>query len=572
MDRVCIVGGGATAGALLWCLAQSESARAEISSVTIIHDGQALGGHSFTVDVTRTYDGKAVTLPVDLGVQLVSPMLYANLHLMLETVPEIASAAPVTEFDSLRLACGFPDRDGKAMNWANFDAYQNPATFSMYTEAMRRNATTFQDFTEVALLTSAKESLSDYFANQGLQYGSEQDCQDFLNYFMYPYLSIINGYGASLMDEMLFADIAPLFMKVPLNTGPLASFTSEGKGWQRFTNGAGSWVQAMADVGAKSIPTSITRTSTVTSVQTDESTGKVTVSWSPAPGATTPGGQDVFDKVFLTVDINVCADLLADNVYWNDHLKQYLDKPLWELQPGYCVIHEDPTVLSPHLRNTDGQTGFEQETLQFTAYFAPQADYPYYDLFGTYTTYIQENLLQNPAAKGLYNTMYGYIPTWVGDPKAAYAAQQTNPQYGPETPPVPNPDTWHHAQAWTHGHFAPSVVSPARKALYNAQAPGKSRSYPTQKPTGVYIAGNNTTYDSEDGALEAAMIIAGWAYDVPYPLLRAGLHTHLWPAQLIGHWIYSTYFDLMFPGHAPSDPSHRLWGLLAGMRHVQDAS
>jgi predicted NAD/FAD-binding protein len=96
-ESVCIIGGGATGAALLWCLAQDDRARAE-TTVTLLHEGSDLGGHSLTVPVSR--GGK--TLDVDLGVQLISPLIYANVRLMLG-LDDFAPMVPMTDYDEVNL-------------------------------------------------------------------------------------------------------------------------------------------------------------------------------------------------------------------------------------------------------------------------------------------------------------------------------------------------------------------------------------------------------------------------------------------------------------------------------------
>jgi hypothetical protein len=543
MEQVCIIGGGATGAALLWCLAQDEQARAE-TQVTLIHNGEQLGGHSLTVPVPHG----GTTVNVDLGVQLISPMIYANLRLMLG-LDSFSSLVPMTDFDELYLAFAYPDLNGAPQNWSNFPAYQGDPLFAMYTPQMRSNSETFQNFMEFAMIGGwAGKSVQDYFASAN-GYGSAQDKQNWIDYWLWPYLSIINGYGAALMDETLVGDLIPFFLSLPGFDTPLGSFTDPGKGWQRFTKGAQSWVLAMALVANQLQPGSTVLTRcTVTEIETPTSGDtRPVVVWKDGNGAT---NSQTFDKVVTTLDMQTNAALLANSPYWADVYSKHIDPSVWSLQPGACYIHTDPDVLSPHLRNTNGQTGFEQETLQFTAYFSPQAAYPYYDLYKTYTTYIQSSLLGNPAAAGVYNTMYGYIPD-------------------PSVDPMPDPDSIVYSQTWIHSKFAPSFASGAKKSLYLAQAPGATKSYPGQPPSGVYFAGNNTTYDSEDGALEAAMIIAKYAFNVEYPFWSLPPDDRHLVTQALAIFLYDTYTEIMFPGTVASHPSGHWYGFAASAaRHA----
>ena len=57
------------------------------------------------------------------------------------------------------------------------------------------------------------KSLKEYFAEHGSEY---EDEQYFVHYFLWPYLSIINGYGAALMGETTVGDLIPFFAKIPL--------------------------------------------------------------------------------------------------------------------------------------------------------------------------------------------------------------------------------------------------------------------------------------------------------------------------------------------------------------------
>ena len=535
-ETVCIIGGGATGAALLWCLAQDEQARSE-TTVTLIHDGVEVGGHSLTVPVTH---GKK-TFYVDLGVQLISPMIYANVHLMLG-LDEFARAVPMTDYDELKLACAYPDLNGAPRNWANFDAYQGDPLFALYSPQMRENSHRFQLFLETAAFRGwAGKSVQDYFAAAD-GYGSPQDQQDWIDYFLWPYLSIINGYGAALMDQTLVGDLIPFFMTLPGFDTPLGSFTKPGRGWQRFTHGAQSWVQAMVRIAQALTPSTVLTGCTVTEIVTPQSGDmRPQVFWTDSDGGK---HNETFDKVVSTLDMQTNASLLQQSPYWAGVYKDHIDPSVWSLQPGACYIHTDPTVLAPRLRNGDGQKGFEQETLQFTATSAPQKDYPYYDLYKTYTTYIQANLLGDPDAAGIYNTMYGYIP-----------------ERGVDT--MPDPDSIVHSSPWIHSKFAPSYAADAKKTLYEAQAPGKSKSYPGQPPTGVYFAGNNTTYDSEDGALEAAMIIAGYAFGVDYPFLNLPHDDRHLISQALGWFLYSSYYGIMFPDALEAHPSGHWYGLAA---------
>lgn len=134
---------------------------------------------------------------------------------------------------------------------------------------------------------------------------------------------------------------------------------------------------------------------------------------------------------------------------------------------------------------------------------------------------------------------------------------------------MPDPDSVIYSQTWIHSKFAPSFASDAKKSPYQAQAPAATRSYAGQPPSGVYFAGNNTTYDSEDGALEAAMIIAKCAFDVEYPFWSMPPDDRHLISQALGIFLYHTYTEVMFPGSVEGHPSGHIFGFAANAaRHA----
>jgi glycine/D-amino acid oxidase-like deaminating enzyme len=514
-NRVCIIGGGATGAALLWALSQAPNSNWDI---TLMHDGPALGGHSLTQYVP--WNGQ--TFPVDVGVQFISPMLYPNVRVMLER-PEFGSRVPVTAYDALKIACAFPrNAQGAPANWGNFPDYQSGPNFALYDEDMRYDANVFQNFLQTVpfdFKTWGMKSLQDYFDNPPQTY---RNLQQFINFFVAPYLSIINGYGAALMDQTLIVEMLPLFDIIPLEKTPLGSFTQPGTGWQRFTNGAQSWVQAMADVAQTYKPSKILLNTHANFVSTDQSSGEVTVVYKTEPTAVIQSAT--FDKVVLTTDMWTNSKLLnnpQNTYFWNNLYQQYVgygrdvnNNPLgqpvvWDLMWGQCYIHSDSSMLSPDLTQ-------QEETLQFTAYYAPTSG-GNFDLAKTYTTYMQENLLAGPGAKGLYLTMYGYIPSPANGDK------------------VPDPSKVIYTTPWTHGKWTPAFMGGAKGNLHLAQGLGKI-SYPGQMNTNVYFAGNNTTTDAEEGALDSALAIAEYAFGVDYPF-----------TSFEAFAMYDIYRGVMFP-------------------------
>jgi hypothetical protein len=514
---VCIIGGGAAGVGLWWTLAQPGQPGADWE-VTLIHDGEALGGHALTVSVP--YNGK--TFAVDTGVQFYIPLLYPNVDQLVKH-PGIAERVPVVDYDQLQVACAFPRLDGQPRNWGNFDAYRGGTTFAMYTEAMYGDAQRFQDFIDGALFEGwGSKTVAEYFSSLKIPY-EQQD--DFLNYFLFPYLSIINGYGASLSDQVTFDDLVPLFAHVPGIWPGLGSFTHPGSGYRRFVNGASSLIQAMADQAQQLKPARLWLNSRVLGVTAAaQLPGPVEVTWGPGQG---PVVSDSFDKVVITTDINTAADLLdneANQTLWSDLYSKYLDKKDWPLLPGKCYIHTDRKVLSPDITQAE-------ESLQFTAYFAGQTKYPYYDMFKTYTTYLQENIHGDPAAAGLYLTMYGYIP---------------DPAKGDT---VPDEESVIFEEVWSHGMWLPTFMLAAKRNLHLAQGRGVKLSYPGQLDTGIYIAGNNTTADSLEHAFISGAVMANYAFGAPFPF---GFH----PAAFGMYELF--YKEFMFPAATVSARRARL--------------
>jgi len=526
---VCIIGGGATGVSLLWALSQDAQASEEWD-ITLIHNQPTVGGHSLTYPVQQ--NGK--TFPIDIGVQFISPMMYPNVHVMLGR-PEFKSRVPMNNYDSLKIACAFPPLNGQPMNWGNFPEYQQGSNFALYNSDMQFDIDQFQAFIELCLVDGwSMKTLQNYFDNPPTPYRNQTD---FINYILSPYLSIINGYGNALLNQTTFVDMFPLFATLPLPQSwgfptPLGSFSQPGTGWQRFANGAQSWVEAMEEVAQTYTSSNIILNSNVSAVWTDQSTGQVTVQWLDGNGQS---HSQVFDKVVMTTDMWTNSKILNNtqnqyfwnNVYNNPQFKYPIGygrdqnmNPLgtpvtWDLMWGKCYIHTDSSMLSPSLMQ-------QEETLQFNAYYAPGTDNGNYNLIDTFTTYIQKNVLNDPDADGLYLTMYGYIP---------------DPSKGQK---VPDASKVLFSEPWTHGSWTPSTMDGPKTNLYMAQGLGNI-SYPGQLNTNVYFAGNNTTVDSEDGALMSAMAIADYAFGVNYPLAE------LSPESFFAFAMYNIYYNIMFP-------------------------
>ena len=527
-QTVCIIGGGVAGVGLWWTLAQAGQPGANWD-VTIIHDGAEFGGHALTVPVQHN----GATTLVDTGVQFFIPLLYPNINALLQR-PEIASMVPVVSYDSLKVACAFPRLAGAPQNWGNFPAYQTGSNFAMYTPAMLRDAQRFQTFIDLAWVEGwGPKTLAQYFASLAVPYENQSD---FLNYFLFPYLSIINGYGASLDDQVTFYDLVPLFANFPGKFPGLGSFTQPGSGYKRFLNGASSLVEALASHAQSLKPATKWLNSTVVSVAASPTLpGPVTVTWSTGQG---PKVTKQFDKVVITTDIITTAGLLNNNsnsTLWSSLYSKYLTlgkaPGQWDLLPGKCYIHTDATMLSPDLQQ-------QAESLQFTAYYAPDTKNPFYNLFKTYTTYLQANIHDTPEAKGLYLTMYGYVP---------------DPAKGDR---VPAPETVIFEEVWQHGMWLPTFMLQAKQALHMAQGKGAKLSYPGQLDTGIYFAGNNTTADSLEHAFISGEVIANYAFGAAYPLF--GFHMQ----NVAAFGMYDLFYkEFMFPKG----------GVSASLAHLREA-
>jgi hypothetical protein len=514
--QLCIVGGGPAGVGLAWSLAQEPSV-ADQWSVTILHDEDKVGGHCATYTVTNPVTQKQV--PVDIGVQCVAPLINPNVSLMLGEKPFTASA-PVVDAGPLKIACAFPPRNGQSMNWGNFPEYQQGPLFALYSEAgMVKDCTELQNFMrsffDFHLESWAGKSVQDWLdAPVG---GPLTNPADFVSYFVDPYMSVIMGYGAPDLPAILFEDILPLFGKMLLFPGPMAAWTEPGVGWQRWVNGARSWVQTMLDAAKKSIDVTLSTKASAVWLDPANPTGQVWVAWDAVPK-----GQP-FDKVVLTTDMQTNATLLnnPNNASgWSKYYADVLSSDRWNvLQGGTCYIHGDTTILSPELLS------LQQETVQFTAYHSTAGAKPGqpYNLDTTYASYFVENVRQDPAAKQLYVTMYGPKQPQDMLPKDSLVLVK---------------------EPFIHGLWLPGSMKKSTKVVYRAQGQGGldgGRSWLPNTGTNLYFAGNNTTMDSVEGALVSAMAIANYAFGVPYSM-------PLRPLTATGFALFAyLYLGLMFP-------------------------
>lgn len=512
---LCIVGGGPAGVGLAWALAQSTAVAAEWQ-VTIIHDEDVVGGHCATYDVVNPATG--ATVPVDIGVQYVAPLINPNVSLMCSESP-FTETAPVVDAAPLTVSCGFPPLDGAPMNWGNFPDYQTGELFALYgREGMSADCGIFEEFMNTMFLhpRGALESVQDWLADPQPQGLYDKDA--FVTYFLDPYLTIINGYGAPKLGSVMLADILPLFGKMPLFPGPMGAFTRPGTGWQRWTKGSRSWVETMLTVAQAAMPVTVVGSTRACGVwiDPDDPQGKVYVSCHADLSDAV-----AYDKVVLTADMATNGALL-NNVNnqpaWKAHYGDALSPERWNvLQQGTCYIHADETVLAPDL------IPLQQEVAQFTAYYSTAGahDGMPYNTETTYATYLVENVHQDPQAKQLYVTMYG--------PPS-------------DAPKVPNNPL--KVKEFTHGLWLPDSMKGSTKNMYVAQGAGGINGGPPMFPntgSNLYFAGNNTTMDSVEGALVSAMVIANYAFGVAYPMPARPL-----TATALAMYLY-LYLGVMFP-------------------------
>jgi hypothetical protein len=513
-QKVCIVGGGASGVALLWCLAKAQQQNTGNFEITLVHDdlvyvnGQpqpgipSLGGHSRTVPVTVN----GTEYWIDLGVQMIAPVMYPNLMSMLK-LPQFANVKmdPVP----LKVSCAFPGTTpgGPAQYWGNFPAYQ---TTSLYQQGAS-DAATFE-----ALLKAQPGLMLSLQTLLNSDTGLFKDLSTFETYFLDPYLSIMNGYGSALLGEIYVPEVAFLFDQ------GYASFTDWSSDFMRFHYGAMQWVQAMATDAVSSMPNgAVTILTGATATEVYPTSNGPSVVWEV--GGQSSGPQQ-FDVVVLTTDMGTNGTLLdnPNNPLWSFY-EQYVGQAVWGLIPGFCYLHQDPSILAP------GMPSPPQETLQFTAYWATQ-EQPF-DLKNSWTTYSYANLMGvSDPDFDYYLTMYGYDPTTVpGTPI-------------PKNPIAPTP------MNWTHGMWLPSFMWEQKQLMRNAQSVSPYyTALPSQQKTGIYFAGNNLTMDSEEGALISAMAVARYVFNVDS--IDTVLDSRVFDTQAImARLFYLGMFNLMFPG------------------------
>ena len=523
--RVAVVGGGATGCAFAWTLSKEETK--DLLDLTILHDEDEVGGHSKTINVWFDSAGKGYaveaghpapagtpTYPVDIGVQFVAPTIYPNLYKQLK-LPELQHVE-LTLHPELKLSGAFtPD-----LNWGNFPAYQTGPRFEgCFNDEAKKLAAQFQRDVKFGPLTpldgiTFSTDLDTYLSVKGVQYTT-----NFFRYLLIPYLTIINGYGTSDLLSTNIEDLYPIFVKIPLlqEHGPYGNFLEPGMGWDRFTHGATSWCVAMAEYG-KSRGVKVLTGKTVLAVYPNLEATEVTVEWANTsdvqlsytdPTHTFSKHVEVFDEVILTTDMTTNRKLLGNdkNLIYSVQ-KDYITEEKFTLIPGLCYIHQDDECLAPHLRDKleDGQFvsayAWGKETPGHNDYGLP------YDLATSFQTYLMKNILKTP--HDCYVSMY----------ESGVGAKH------------PDPSKVLYTKTWSHGRWVASFFDKAKKDLHRIQGLGH-----------IWFAGNNTTVDSEEGALVSAMIVADelfpeWVY--PFDLTSEA------------YLFYKYFQSTMFP--APSLP------------------
>ncbi|NUP11358.1 MAG: hypothetical protein HOW73_35375 [Polyangiaceae bacterium] len=489
--RVAIVGGGATGASLLWCLTSQEGPRAEIDA-TLFHDEATVGGHSLTIPVCFDRNGRGrltteqdrvdgnTVYPVDIGVQFICESIYPNVYRQL-ALPEFAGAVRLKRHTALKMSGAF----GHGRIWGNFGEYQAAPRFQCFDTETRGLAERFErDVRRAPWLRVEGRRVATMTVGEYLDTAGYRRDSSFFRYLLLPYLSVINGYGTIDLLETSMSDLFPLYTRIPglQSDGPYVSFTEPGRGWDRFEDGATRWIDAMvayAEVRGAHIQTH-SPIERVVPVK-----GGVDVYWRDvARGGALRSAR--YDEIVLTTDMRTNRELLHhdDNPFWNLQ-SDFIAERCFPLLPGVCYIHQDEELLAPELRDgkEDGQFvgtyawGDIDETAQL---YGLQ-----YDLGSSFQTFSMQNILGTPA------------PCWV----SMYAEDRRAR--------TPDPARTIFSRSWRHGRWVTSFFRKAKRDLAQVQGIGR-----------IWFAGNNTTMDSQEGALVSAMITAGAISSWRYPFSR----------------------------------------------------
>src|SRR5262249_5137945 len=125
---------------------------------------------------------------------------------------------------------------------------------------------------------------------------------NFEKFFLDPYLSIMNGYGAALLNQIYVPEAAFLF------DNHYASFTSWSSNFMRFHYGAAQWVQTMAQNAVNLMPNG--KVHLVTGAEVTKvypGSNGPSVVWKIGGKTKAP---KTFDSVVLTTDMDTNGSLL----------------------------------------------------------------------------------------------------------------------------------------------------------------------------------------------------------------------------------------------------------------------
>ncbi|NUO51100.1 MAG: hypothetical protein HOV80_19765 [Polyangiaceae bacterium] len=417
--------------------------------------------------------------PVDIGVQFVCESIYPNLYRQLE-LPEFAGAVRLKRHPELKMSGAF----GSGRLWGNFEAYQGGARFGCFDADTRALAERFQsDVKRTPWLRIDGRRVSTMTVGGYLDAAGYRRDTPFVHYLLLPYLSIINGYGTVDLLETAMTDLFPLFTRLPglQSDGPYVSFTEPGRGWDRFEDGSTRWIDTM--VAYATVRGAHVRTGSPV-VRVLSTANGVEVVWRDLQSDELRSAR--FDEVVLTTDMRTNRQMLDhdDNHYWTLH-RDFIAERCFPLLPGVCYIHQDEELLAPELRDgvEDGQFvgSYAWGQIDETARLYGLS----YNLADSFQTFSMQNILGTPA------------PCWV----SMYAEDAQAK--------TPDPARTIFRRTWRHGRWVTSFFRNAKRALAEVQGKG-----------GIWFAGNNTTMDSQEGALVSAMITAGAISSWRYPFAR----------------------------------------------------
>lgn len=521
-QRICIIGGGAAGIGLAWSLARATELGLNAASydITVVHDQDSIGGHSWTQPGVKVGNR---TVNVDCGVQAIAPKWYPVTMSMLD-LDEFAGVG-VTPLE-MKIACVFPDGGTADFKyWGNFGSYLDTPLAA----GARNDCQVFQDLLAAKLSLGWGLSLAetvDKLIEDNADKFTNGDPTHFVTYFLDGYMSILNGYGNALLDELIVGDLAALW-----DLG-YADFLAPIEDYGRFEQGAMEWVKRMWTLTVDKLGQSnvTLRTSTrVVELWPDTGSGPTIVTEPTEGGA--PSAPESFDIVVSTVDMRGNANMLenVNNPLWESVFEPAIGTPsvdnyyatsVWKLNPGFCTLHQDASFVADTPR---------EEVMQFNTLPGRKGDGTGFDLANSYTTYIVSNLngiRGVDPADDWYVTMFGFVPDEDKRPKKSL---------------------W--SSPWTHGMFLPTFYTEEKLRFHRAQGTSvHHKAHHHQADTGIYFAGNNLTMDAEEGALISGLAVAKYAFGIdPIPLITpaSGRNATVDKAEAM----FDVFYDgLMFPG------------------------